>query len=169
MNRAISITASAWAFALGLFVATAAIAAPPPTTGGSAGPEQEACAGRAVGDACTLPNRALGTCGQGTCNRLDYSQGSPPKAIEEPCVVCQPAEGHGSGPPLGTGTGDAPPQESDDSAATGAASSSAGDSAAAKDPPQSESRCRIDASREPVGFAGLTALLLLACVRRRRA
>jgi hypothetical protein len=145
-------------------VSSVAVAAPPPTTGGGSGPEQEACSGRAVGDACTLPNRALGTCGQGTCNRLDYSQGSPPKAIEEACVVCQPSEGHGNGPALGTGG--APPDEPAEGGDEGAASS---DSPATKEPPQSESRCRIDARREPVGLAGLVALLLLAGARRRRA
>lgn len=157
-NRAIT----AFSFFAWLLVSSVAVAAPPPTTGGGAGPEQEACAGRAVGDACTLPNRALGTCGQGVCNRLDYSQGSPPKAIEEPCIVCQPSEGHGNGPALGTaGT---PPDEtaSDDGAA---ASSSSG---ATKEPPKSESRCQIAATRDPAGFAGLGVLLLLTCVPARR-
>jgi hypothetical protein len=174
-NRASSwVTAStvcSWAFALGLFVVSSvAVAAPPPTGGGGAGPEQEACSGRTVGDPCTLPNRALGTCGQGTCNRLDYSQGSPPKAIEEPCVVCQSSAGHGSEPSLGSGG--APP-DSDEPANTGVASgssdkSSSDKSPVAKEPPKSESRCQIDTAREPVGLAGLTALLLLACVGRRR-
>jgi hypothetical protein len=147
-----------------LAVSNVAFAAPPPTTGGGgSGPEQEACAGRAVGDACTLPNRALGTCGQGTCNRLDYSQGSPPKAIEEPCVVCRAAEGHGIGPSLGTGG--APPDESapDDGATVN--SSSSGSS---KEPPESESRCRIAETHEPVGLLGLAALSLLAWVPARR-
>jgi hypothetical protein len=162
-NRAIFVlSVSVWLLA----ISNVAVAAPPPTTGGGgSGPEQEACAGRAVGDACTLPNRALGTCGQGTCNRLDYSQGSPPKAIEEPCIVCRPAEGHGIGPSLGTGG--APPDEpataSDDG--TAASGSSSGPS---KEPPQSESRCQIASTRDPVGLVGLAALLLLACVPARR-
>jgi hypothetical protein len=171
-TRAISVTASAWALALGLFaISNVAAAAPPPTVGGGgAGPEQEACAGRSVGDACTLPNQALGTCGQGVCNRLDYSQGSPPKAIEEPCVVCKPSQGHDGGPPLGTTT-TTETSPTEDSAATGAA---AGEGAGSKEPPKSESRCTIDTERrlggrEPVGFAGLAVLLLLACVRRRSA
>jgi hypothetical protein len=159
-TRAIfAIPFSAWLLA----VSNVAVAAPPPTTGGSgSGPEQEACAGRALGDACTLPNRALGTCGQGTCNRLDYSQGSPPKAIEEPCTVCQPSEGHDKGPALGTGG--TPPDESNHNGA-GASGSSSG---AGKEPPESESRCRVDTSRDPVGFAELAALLVLACARARR-
>lgn len=159
-NRAIS-----FLFSLSLLVVSnVAVAAPPPTTGGGAGPEQEACSGRAVGDACTLPNRALGTCGQGTCNRLDYSQGSPPKAIEEACVVCQASQGHGNGPMLGTGG--APP---DDTADEGPAGGSSSGGSGTKEPPKSESRCRIDETRDPIGLAGLAALLLLASVRRRRA
>lgn len=156
-NRAIfALSFSAWLLA----ISNEAQAAPPPTTGGGGGPEQEACAGRSVGDACTLPNRALGTCGQGTCNRLDYSQGSPPKAIEEPCIVCQPSQGHGNGPALGTG-GAPPPDESasDDGGAA---------SGPTKEPPKSESRCQIAATREPGGFVGLAALLLLACVPVQR-
>jgi hypothetical protein len=157
-NRAIfAISFSAWLLA----VSNVAVAAPPPTTGGGgSGPEQEACTGRAVGDACTLPNRALGTCGQGTCNRLDYSQGSPPKAIEESCVVCRPSQGHGIGPSLGTGG--TPPDESAATSDDGAPASSSS-SGPTKEPPVSESRCQIDATREPIGFAGLAALLLLVC------
>ncbi len=169
-NRAIVVTSvSAWSLAFGLFIVShEALAAPPPTTGGGSGPEQEACSGRAVGDACTLPNRALGTCGQATCNRLDYSGGSPPKAIEEACVVCQASQGHGTGPALGTGG--APPNESADDGADAAPSSGGSSSGGpTKEPPPAESRCRIDSTREPVGLAGLAALLLLAGVRRRRA
>jgi hypothetical protein len=161
-TRAISITTS-WALALGvLVVSNVAVAAPPPTTGG-AGPEQEACVGRAVGDACTLPNRALGTCGEGVCNRLDYSQGSPPKAIEEACVVCKPSEGHGNGPPLGGTTGETTP--------AGDSGAVADEGAVSKEPPRSESRCSIDTGRGAGGrgLAGLATLLLLACVRRRKA
>jgi MYXO-CTERM domain-containing protein len=166
-NRAISTSLSAFALAFGLLVVSnVAVAAPPPTTGGDAGPEQEACSGRVVGDACTLPNRALGTCGQGTCNRLDYSGGSPPKAIEEACVVCQASPGHGNGPALGTGG--APSESAGDGADAPSSGGSSSDSPT-KEPPQSESRCRIDSTREPVGLAGLAALLLLAGVRRRRA
>ena len=160
-NRAIfAISFSAWLFA----ISNEAVAAPPPMTGGGgSGPEQEACAGRSVGDACTLPNRALGTCGQGTCNRLDYSQGSPPKAIEEPCVVCKPSQGHDKGPALGTGG--APPDESASDDGGAASGSSSGPT---KEPPKSESRCQIAETREPGGFAGLAVLLLLACIPVRR-
>jgi MYXO-CTERM domain-containing protein len=130
-------------------------AAPPPSVGGGSGPEQEACAGRSVGDACTMPNRQLGTCGEGTCNRLDYSKGSPPQAIEEPCVVCQPAQGqpqgHGDMPALGTaGT---PPEDE----------SGAND----KEPPKSSSRCSVQDDLDPLASLGLAGLLLLALVRRR--
>lgn len=151
-----------------------AMAAPPNLGGenGSAGPEEQACAGRAIGDACTLPNRQLGTCGQGTCNRLDYSQGSPPKAIETSCVVCQPADASGGGSGGGSaahedhptlGSGGAPP---DDGSPSDAGHSSSG--ATEKEPPQSSSRCRVSDELAPNGsLLGLAALSLIAVLRRR--
>ena len=146
-----------------LFISSLAFAGPaaaaPPSTGG-AGPEQEACAGRASGDACTLPNNQLGTCAASTCNRLDYSGGSPPKAIEEACVVCKAAgaqaTGHG-GPPMLGGDGGSEPAES-------GATPSTRDS---KEPPASASRCQLAASSDgPAGLALLAGLLVFA--RRRR-
>ena len=143
-----------------LLAPSVVVAAPPPTLGGgSSGPEQEACNGRAIGDACTLPNRQLGTCGQGTCNRLDYSQGSPPRAIEEPCVVCQANSGHEQHPTLGSGG--APPDES--GASTGAGSGADDD----KQPPESSSRCRVTDDLGDPALLGLASLLLLSFARRR--
>lgn len=145
------------------FLGLAAIAAAAPPAGG-AGPEEEACAGRASKDACTLPNNQLGTCAAATCNRLDYSGGSPPKAIEEACVVCKAAGGqpHDGMPMLGGDGGSEPPPA--DSGATEPASSDSG----SKEPPESASRCRVDGGSGPAGLALLAGLLLIARGRRRR-
>jgi MYXO-CTERM domain-containing protein len=131
-----------------------AAAAPP----GGAGPEEEACVGRSSGDACTLPNNQLGTCAAATCNRLDYSGGSPPKAIEESCIVCRPAgaQPH-DGPPMLGGDGGASPGEAE-------VSPSSNDDG--KEPPKSTSRCRLDPDDpSPAGLALLAGMLWL--VRRR--
>lgn len=158
MARSLQLVGSSFALAL-LFVATPAAAAPP-----GAGPEEEACQGRSVGDACTLPNNQLGTCSNATCNRLDYSQGSPPKAIEEACVVCQPAgagAGGHDGPPMLGGEGGSEPPEADSGASEGSSKETG------KEPPESASRCRVDDSGgSPAGLAVFAGLLVL--VRRRR-
>jgi MYXO-CTERM domain-containing protein len=150
---------------LGLGPASEAAAAPPPMGGGGggAGPEEEACAGRSIGDACTLPNRQLGTCGQGTCNRLDYSQGSPPKAVEEACVVCQ----SGGAAPSEDGATNEDGAKREDTGAGGSASNAGPSSKPSdKEPPESSSRCRVDPKGgSPVGLA---VLVLLAWVRRGR-
>jgi hypothetical protein len=149
-----------------------AAAATPPAVGG-AGPEEEACSGRAAGDACTLPNRALGTCKASTCNRLDYSGGSPPKSIEQACVVCQPGGGH-DGPPEALGSGGAP-----DDAGEGGNADDPGDASepaaasSGKEPPQSSSRCSVDPDGGALGMLGALGLIGLyglrgVALRRRR-
>ncbi len=144
-------------FALLCFAAPAA-AAPPTLGGDGAGPEEQACAGRASGDACTLPNNQLGTCGPGICNRLDYSGGSPPKAIEESCIVCKPAGAQSSGSDAG-GQVDVEPKPAESGAAPAGSDT--------KEPPESSSRCRLAAnSANPAGLALIAGLLLI--VRRRR-
>lgn len=95
--------------------------------------------GRVSGDACTLPNNQAGACADSTCNRLDYSGGSPPKAIEEPCLVCKPGEPH-DGPSAAKPT--------------------------PNDPPASTSQCRVD--RHDTSPAGLALLVSLGLVIRRR-
>lgn len=132
---------------------------------GGAGPE-EACAGRASGDACTLPNNQLGTCAAATCNRLDYSGGSPPKAIEEACIVCKPAGGQPhDGPPILGGDGGASPSDAD-AGGEGEPSSSG---AEGKEPPESKSRCRLDPDDpNPAGLALLAGLLLIGFLHARR-
>jgi MYXO-CTERM domain-containing protein len=140
-------------------------AATPPSTGG-AGPEEEACAGRSSGDACTLPNKQLGTCAAATCSRLDYSGGSPPKAIEEACVVCKPADASTSGTPIVGADGGAPPDEAGGEG-TDVQPSSTTATAEDKEPPETSSRCRVDdGAPSPAGLALLAGLLLIAWPRR---
>lgn len=148
------------------------VAAAPPA--GGAGPEEEACSGLASGDACVLPNNQQGTCAPATCNRLDYSGGSPPKATEEACIVCK---GGQAGPPMlgGDGGGDG---GSGNAAASEAGAdnddnnndNNASSSAETKEPPASASRCRVE-DRTPslAGLALLVGLLLIARPRRARA
>jgi MYXO-CTERM domain-containing protein len=141
-------------------------AATPPSTGG-AGPEEEACTGRSSGDACTLPNKQLGTCAAATCNRLDYSGGSPPKAIEEACVVCKAPDASTGGPPILGGDGGAPPNEAGGEAGTDVQPSSTAATTEDKEPPETSSRCRVDdGAPSPAGLALLAGLLLIAWPRR---
>lgn len=150
---------------LSLGLSSEAAAAPPAA---DAGPEEEACGGRSIGDACSLPNRQLGTCKAGTCNRLDYSGGSPPKAIEQACVVCQPGAAHGGPPSLGSGG--APPDsgggdDGGDDAGEPARTSSSSGSTSGKEPPRSSSRCRVDPGAGGLGTLGLFGLLGLLGLR----
>lgn len=135
------------------------VAAQPP----AAGPDEAACEGKASGDACTLINGQAGACGLGTCARLDYSQGSPPKSIEEPCTVCKVGA-----PPLGSGdasttsgpAGGTEPAPVDDTAKSATAE---GDD----DPPKSTSRCSVT-ERSPAGDLGWVSLLAVLWFGRRR-
>lgn len=145
---------------LGLVASPVALAAPPPSVGGpSVGPQEEACKGRAVGAACTLPNQQLGICATSTCNRLDYSQGSPPKSVQAECLVCQEGEaGAANGPSPGeppmVGSG-GPPNGS------GGADSNAADGAGSTEPPTTSSRCSVGDRGAADGRLGLAVLGLL--------
>ena len=163
-------SASLLGLLLGLLVWASPVAAAPPASGG-AGPEEEACVGRASGDACSLPNNNPGICAAATCNRLDYSGGSPPKAIEEACIVCKHPQ---AGPPmLGGDGGSGEPASSGAGAEAGAdGEPSSGGAAASEDkqPPETSSRCQInDRSPSPAGLALLAGLLLIVRPRRSRA
>lgn len=144
--------------ALALVFASRDAAAQPP----AAGPDEAACEGKASGDACTLINGQAGACGPGTCARLDYSQGSPPKSIEEPCTVCKVGA-----PPLGSSETSTTSGPAESTAAPEAKpASSEGDD----DPPKSTSRCSVT-DRSPASDLGVASLLALALIgwRRRRA
>jgi hypothetical protein len=163
-DRTFTIVASLFVSLLGF--ASPAVAAPV----GEAGPEQEACADRASGDACSLPNNQLGTCGEAVCSRLDYSGGSPPKSIEGPCVICKAAgsQPHGGPPILGGDGGDG----GADPAADGGADSGTEPSTSTsdgKEPPKTSSKCTVeDQAPNTAGLAMLAGLILLGWCRRSR-
>jgi MYXO-CTERM domain-containing protein len=133
----------------------------------AAGPDEAACQGKQDGDACTLINGTAGACGPGTCSRLDYSQGSPPKATEEPCTVCV-AGAAPNPPPLGTTE-----TTTDASPASGGAEANSGEGeakASEDEPPQSASRCSVMDRSEPsdLGWLGLLVMGLVVGRRMRR-
>lgn len=134
----------------------------------AAGPDEAACQGKQSGEACSLVNGSAGSCGPGTCSRLDYSQGSPPRASEEPCTVCVVASvstDHHP-PPLGTTT------DTSEGAATSEEPRSSGDakSAEADAPPESSSRCNVTDRSHPsdLGWLGLLGACAVGLAGRRR-
>lgn len=161
---------STLALAAALALAPISAGAQPPTLGGGgeAGPAEQACAGKSVDDPCSLPNGQAGVCGEGTCSRLDYSGGSPPKATEEPCVICKQGASPGTPPKLG-GDGGEGGQAGADRAAPDNGNSRASGGSAGKEPPESGSRCTIsdDAGRD-LGLLTLFAGLAVVGLRRRR-
>jgi hypothetical protein len=69
---------------------------PPPNLAG--------CDMKKAGDACVKDDDSDGTCVQQKCNKLDYSNGTPPTSVEYDCILC-------SGPPGATPSGDAAEDE----------------------------------------------------------
>ena len=58
-------------------------------------PEEDSCRDQKAGASCRIDGKA-GTCQESTCGRLDYSQGTPPRGVEEPCQVCVPGPAKGT-------------------------------------------------------------------------
>lgn len=55
-------------------------------------PNEDVCVGKAKGDACNIDGGSnMGTCKDGECCRLDYSNGTPPKTACSPCLICNAA------------------------------------------------------------------------------
>jgi hypothetical protein len=127
------------------------------------GPDEAACQGKQSGDACTLVNGTAGACGPATCSRLDYSQGSPPKATEEPCTACMAGAASHDPPPLGETS------ETSGASSTAAEPSSGGGEVKPSEdvPPQSSSRCSVT-DRSGPNDLGWLCLLVLPVVSRRR-
>lgn len=147
-------------------------------------PPEEACNGKKVDDACSLPDGAKGVCKTSKCNQLDYSQGSPPKSIEVDCLICNTS---GEPPGPGPGTGGAPGPSGDDGGENagdegaepppgpGPVEVGGEDDGAADplptanpdtptEPPQSESRCSVGTHASPLWLG----LVVVAAWRRRR-
>jgi hypothetical protein len=130
-------------------------------------PPEEACAGKAVDDACTLPSGESGACKAEKCNELDYSQGSPPQSVEVDCIVCVA----GAAPPPGPGPvaigGDGGASETAPATRAEAAAPAEPAGEATPEPPSSEARCSVT----PGAGGWQISMLLLAAVvagRRRR-
>lgn len=58
-------------------------------------PEEDSCRGKKAGTSCSIDGKA-GSCQESTCGRLDYSQGTPPRSVSEPCQVCVPGPAKGT-------------------------------------------------------------------------
>ncbi len=57
-------------------------------------PTEEVCTGAEVGDPCNADefetgSNLSGTCQEDECCRNDYTNGSPPETVCEPCLTCQ--------------------------------------------------------------------------------
>lgn len=157
-----------WVLTLGLALALLApgdARAQPP----AAGPDEAACQSKQSGDACSLINGDAGICGPGTCSRLDYSQGSPPKATEEPCTVCSVTS---AGPPVLGATSETsettPTSES--AAASKDASPTEAKPSESGDPPKTSSRCSVTDRSTPndLGLLGSLAMGLVGWRRKRK-
>lgn len=84
-------------------------------------PAEADCQGKAKGDACES-----GTCQDGECCRNDYSEGTPPKTVCSPCLLCKAGQPAGEdmaqadqGQPDQGAPAEKQPEEKDGCAAVG--------------------------------------------------
>jgi len=136
-----------------------------------ADPAEDACAGKAAGEACgvmklvkpedggelrrtTVP----GACRDDECCDLDYSKGSPPQSVCHPCVVCKEGPAHAAG---AAGTPAA------DSAAAEGEPPRAGDGPPAPSPTEKRG-CTIGSTDATPAGPWLLAVGWVARRRRRR-
>lgn len=135
---------------VGLGLGLALVLATPMARAGEPDPRETACNDKSAGDGCSLPNGDEGTCTEETCNRLDYSQGSPPKSIPEPCMVCNPKE---------SGTSAVSPTSESQSAGS-----------KGEDPPKTGAKCNVGdgADSSPLALALVGLGLAIAGLGRRR-
>lgn len=73
-------------FAVGILFASF-LASPGVARADAIAPDEASCTGKAAGDACVTEG-ADGHCAAKKCNRLDYSDGSPPGTKVVDCLVC---------------------------------------------------------------------------------
>ncbi len=50
--------------------------------------DTQTCRSAKAGDSCRTDEGKSGACTEQTCSRLDYSNGTPPTSVSEPCLVC---------------------------------------------------------------------------------
>lgn len=144
----------------GALALLAALALPAPARADEAPPPSFfSCQGKKAGDACEGDN-GPGKCVAEKCSRLDYSQGTPPRAVESDCLKCR----SGSGP----SPSDAPiaePAPKPAAAEQPPATATAGSAPTAA--PAAKSGCRVDADAGPASLLLLAALALVGRRRRR--
>ena len=140
-----------------------------PEVATAANPAEQACSGKAEGDACGMMKlvkpegggelqrtNVPGVCRADQCCDLDYSKGSPPESVCHECLACKegpsnvaPAAKASDPPPSAAGE---PPRSESGPPPTG---------------PSEQRGCSVGG--EPRGVAGwLTALVLVGVARRRR-
>lgn len=156
-----------------MFAGLSALVVDGPAHASIQSPPEEACAGKAVEDACTLPSGESGACKADKCNELDYSQGSPPQSIEVDCIVCVAGAAPPPGPgPVAVGGAEGGAEDGaggESAPAPGGEASAPSEPAdeATREPPSSDARCSVT----PGDGNWQISLLLLASVvagRRRR-
>jgi hypothetical protein len=52
-------------------------------------PNKQQCDSLKEGDACVTDDKKDGACVKDMCSHLDYSDGSPPGTVTEPCLLCK--------------------------------------------------------------------------------
>lgn len=63
-------------------------------------PNTSDCRTKKEGDSCQTDDKLTGSCQKQTCQRLDYSDGTPPSTVNYDCLVCK--AGGGSTEPVET-------------------------------------------------------------------
>lgn len=53
-------------------------------------PNTSDCRTKKEGDSCQTDDKQTGSCQKSTCQRLDYSDGTPPSTVSYECLICKP-------------------------------------------------------------------------------
>lgn len=142
----------------GALALLAAFALPAPARADEAPPPSFfSCQGKQAGDACEGDN-GPGKCVADKCSRLDYSQGTPPRAVESDCLKCRSDSGPSPSDAPIADPKPAPAEQPPPTATAGSAPTAA---------PAARSGCRVDADAGPASLLLLAALALVGRRRRR--